>query len=100
MITWGGINLLDRNINFCKRKFRTKKWTVLFILHMIQFTMSNACIVYRNNMTELEEPKKDILYYFALRLSIANTSIHGLLMKLYPIPSPAEDENDAPPPKR
>ncbi|GFY41264.1 hypothetical protein TNIN_343831 [Trichonephila inaurata madagascariensis] len=51
-------------------------------------------------MTELGEPKKDILYYFAFRLSIANTLIHGLLKKSSPTPSLAEDENDEPPPKR
>ncbi|GFU76433.1 uncharacterized protein TNCV_4172691 [Trichonephila clavipes] len=38
----------------------------------------------RNNMTELGEPKKDILYYLHFSLSIANTLIHGLLKK----PSP------------
>ncbi|GFS39307.1 hypothetical protein TNIN_379361 [Trichonephila inaurata madagascariensis] len=54
----------------------------------------------RNNMTELGESKKDFLYYFAFRLSIANTLIHGSLKKLSPTPSLAEDENNEPPPKR
>ncbi|GFY73806.1 uncharacterized protein TNIN_202741 [Trichonephila inaurata madagascariensis] len=62
--------------------------------------MSNTCIAYRNNMTELEEPRKDILYYFAFILSIANTFIYGLLKKPSSISSPAEDENDEPNPKR
>ncbi|GFY55734.1 hypothetical protein TNIN_82211 [Trichonephila inaurata madagascariensis] len=51
-------------------------------------------------MTELGESKKDYLYYFAFRLSIANTLIHGSLKKLSPTPSLAEDENNEPPPKR
>ncbi|GFY40889.1 hypothetical protein TNIN_305951 [Trichonephila inaurata madagascariensis] len=77
-------------------KFRTKKWTVRVTLHMIDFTMSSARLACRNNRTELEEPKKDILYYFAFRLSITNTLIHGLLKKPSPTPSQAEDENDEP----
>ncbi|GFY11069.1 uncharacterized protein TNCV_4470551 [Trichonephila clavipes] len=67
---------------------------------MIDFTMSSAWLAYRNNMTELGEPKKDILNYFAFRLSVANTLIYGLLKKPYPTPSLAEDENDEPLPKR
>ncbi|GFV43684.1 hypothetical protein TNCV_880101 [Trichonephila clavipes] len=51
-------------------------------------------------MAELEKPKKDIIYYFAFILSIANTLIQGLLKKLSPSPSLAEDENDEPLPKR
>ncbi|GFY72406.1 hypothetical protein TNIN_327631 [Trichonephila inaurata madagascariensis] len=51
-------------------------------------------------MTELGKPKKEILNYFAFRLSIANTLIHGLLKKPSPTPSLAEDENYEPPPKR
>ncbi|GFY46644.1 hypothetical protein TNIN_42291 [Trichonephila inaurata madagascariensis] len=62
--------------------------------------MSSTWFAYRNNMTELGEPKKDNLYYFAFRLSIANTLKHGLLKKPSPTPSLAEDENDEPPPKR
>ncbi|GFY63478.1 hypothetical protein TNIN_335831 [Trichonephila inaurata madagascariensis] len=58
--------------------------------------MSNAWLAYRNNMTELGEPKKDILYYFTFRLSTANTLIHGLLKKPSPTPSQAEDENNEP----
>ncbi|GFS89909.1 hypothetical protein TNCV_4839931 [Trichonephila clavipes] len=50
-------------------------------------------------MTELGEPKKDILDYFAFRFRIANTLIHGLLKKPSPTPSLTEDENDEPPPK-
>ncbi|GFY66989.1 hypothetical protein TNIN_302151 [Trichonephila inaurata madagascariensis] len=61
--------------------------------------MSSAWLAYRNNMTELGEPKKNILYYFVFRLSIANTLIHGLLKKPSPTPSLAEDEKDEPPPK-
>ncbi|GFY20883.1 DDE_Tnp_1_7 domain-containing protein [Trichonephila clavipes] len=79
-------------------KFRTKKWTVRVILHMIDFTMSSAWLAYRKSMTELRIPK-DILYYFVFRLSIANTLIHGLLKKPSPTPLLAEDENDEPPPK-
>ncbi|GFY66538.1 DDE_Tnp_1_7 domain-containing protein [Trichonephila inaurata madagascariensis] len=78
-------------------KFLTKKWTVRIILHMIDFTMSSTWLAYRNNMTELGEPKNYILYYFSFRLSIANTLIHGLLKKPSPSPSLAEDENDEPP---
>ncbi|GFS52109.1 piggyBac transposable element-derived protein 3 [Trichonephila inaurata madagascariensis] len=73
----GGIDHLDRTISFYRMKFRTKKCTVRVILHMIDFTTSSAWIAYRNNMTELEEPKKDILYYFAFGLSIGNTLIYG-----------------------
>ncbi|GFV59565.1 hypothetical protein TNCV_4259581 [Trichonephila clavipes] len=46
------------------------------------------------NMTELGEPKKDILNYFAFRLSIA------LLKKPSLTHSLAEDENEEPPAKR
>ncbi|GFS55133.1 DDE_Tnp_1_7 domain-containing protein [Trichonephila inaurata madagascariensis] len=74
---------------------RRVKWTVRVILHLIDFT----CRVH-GSRTEIGEPKKDILYYFAFRLSIANTLIHGLLKKPSPTPSLAEDENDEPPPKR
>ncbi|GFS42986.1 DDE_Tnp_1_7 domain-containing protein [Trichonephila inaurata madagascariensis] len=81
-------------------KFRIKKWTVRVLLHMIDFTISSAWLVNRNNMTELGEPKKDILYYFVFRLSIANTLKHGLLKKPSTTPSQAEVENDEPPPKR
>ncbi|GFX45386.1 DDE_Tnp_1_7 domain-containing protein [Trichonephila clavipes] len=91
---------MNRTISFYRMKFRTKKWTVQIIPHMIHFTMSSAWLAYRNNMTELGEPKKDILYYFAFRLSIGNTLIHGLLKKPYTTPSLADDENDEPPPKR
>ncbi|GFY44129.1 hypothetical protein TNIN_432091 [Trichonephila inaurata madagascariensis] len=77
-------------------KFRTKKWTVRVILHMIDFNMSSACLAYRNHMTELGEPKKDILYLFAFRLNIANTLIHGLLKKPSPTPLQAKDESDEP----
>ncbi|XP_035224597.1 uncharacterized protein LOC118197198 [Stegodyphus dumicola] len=96
----GGVDHLDRTISFYRMKHRTKKWTVRVILHMIDFTMSSAWLAYRNTMTELGEPKKNILDYFAFRLSIANTLIHGLLKKPSPTPSLAEDENDEPPPKR
>ncbi|GFS62572.1 hypothetical protein TNCV_1263251 [Trichonephila clavipes] len=54
----------------------------------------------RDNIAELGELKKDILYYFAFRLSIGNTLIHGLLKKPSHPPSLAEDENDEPLPKR
>ncbi|GFX68968.1 hypothetical protein TNCV_683271 [Trichonephila clavipes] len=67
---------------------------------MIDFTMSSAWLAYRNNMTELGESKKGILYYFVFTLSIVNTLIHGLLNKPSPTPSRDEDENDEPPPKR
>ncbi|GFT68278.1 hypothetical protein TNCV_659001 [Trichonephila clavipes] len=63
---------------------------------MIDFTLSSAWLAYRNNMTELGQPKKNILYYFAFKLSIANTLIHGLLKKPSATHSQAEDENDEP----
>ncbi|GFY68237.1 hypothetical protein TNIN_45151 [Trichonephila inaurata madagascariensis] len=61
--------------------------------------MSSAWLAYRNYMTELGELKMDILYYFAFRLSIANTLLHGLLKKLSATPLLAEDKNDELPPK-
>ncbi|GFU82231.1 DDE_Tnp_1_7 domain-containing protein [Trichonephila clavipes] len=95
----GDIGHLNPTISFYRMKFRIKKWTVRVILHMVDFTMSSAWLTYRNNMTELGEPEKDILYYFAFRLNIPNTLIHGLLKKPFRLPSLAEDENDKPPPK-
>ncbi|GFX37660.1 DDE_Tnp_1_7 domain-containing protein [Trichonephila clavipes] len=88
-----GLDHPDRAISFYRMKFLTKKWTVRVILHMIDFTMSSTWLAYRNNITELGEPKNYILYYFAFRLSIANTLIHGLLKRPSPSPSLAEDEN-------
>ncbi|GFY53910.1 hypothetical protein TNIN_176301 [Trichonephila inaurata madagascariensis] len=96
MTTWGHRSS-DRAISFYRMKFLTKKWTVQIILHMIDFTMSSTWLAYRNNMTELGEPKNYILYYFSFRLSIANTLMHGLLKKPSSSPSLAEDENDEPP---
>ncbi|GFS32138.1 hypothetical protein TNIN_90751 [Trichonephila inaurata madagascariensis] len=55
--------------------------------------------MYRNNLTELGEPKKDILYCFAFGPSITNTLILGLLKKPSLTPSLAEGENDEPTPK-
>ncbi|GFR04502.1 DDE_Tnp_1_7 domain-containing protein [Trichonephila clavata] len=87
----------DSTISFYRMKDQTKKWTVRIILHGVDFTMSSA---YRNSMTALREHKKDILDYFALRINISSSLIHGLLKKPSPTPSLAEDENDEPPPKR
>ncbi|GFY02529.1 DDE_Tnp_1_7 domain-containing protein [Trichonephila clavipes] len=67
----GGVDHLDRTFSFYRMKSQTKKWTVLIILHMIDFTI----------------------------LNIASTLIHGLLKKPSPTPSLAEDENEEPLPK-
>nr|XP_015910855.3 piggyBac transposable element-derived protein 3 [Parasteatoda tepidariorum] len=95
----GGVDHLDRAISYYRMKNRTNKWTVRVILHMVDFVMSSAWLAYRNKM---RERKKDILDYFAFRLDIATTLIHGLLKKPVRISSPTDDEddNDEPPSRR
>ncbi|GFU49099.1 hypothetical protein TNCV_2310451 [Trichonephila clavipes] len=95
----GGIDHLDHIFSFYRMKHRSKKWAERVILQMINFTMLSAWLEYRRGMTELGEPEKDFLDYFAFRLSTASTLIHGLLKKPSPTPSLAEDENNEPPRK-
>ncbi|KAK9688619.1 hypothetical protein QE152_g35177 [Popillia japonica] len=43
----GGVDLADRMLVVCPARSRTRKWTIRFIFHMIDLSVSNAWILYR-----------------------------------------------------
>lgn len=49
----GGVDMADRMLAVCPSRARTKKWTILFISHMIDLAALNSWNQYRNTQTQL-----------------------------------------------
>ncbi|CAB3232043.1 unnamed protein product [Arctia plantaginis] len=73
-LSMGGVDLADRMLSDCPSRARTKKWTIRFILHMLDIAVTNSWFVYRiecmvkgiacKRIMQLQEFKMSLGHYF------------------------------------
>lgn len=56
----GGVDMADRLLAVCPARTRTRKWTVRFVSHMIDLSITNSWIQFRNNELKNNVPRKRV----------------------------------------
>ncbi|XP_039298104.1 piggyBac transposable element-derived protein 1-like [Nilaparvata lugens] len=56
----GGVDMNDRLISYYRNFYKTKKWTLIIIMHFFTLAVVNAWVQYRNDRKILGRPKKEI----------------------------------------
>lgn len=66
----GGMDLCDRLLSYFPIRTRTKTWTVKFLFHLVDLAIVNAWFQHREERSQNETIKKEVLESFEFRPEI------------------------------
>lgn len=67
----GGVDVLEKVIEYYRAFIKTRKWTLNVIIHFLDLTLLNASRLYRNDFIANNIPQNKIMDLLNFRLEIA-----------------------------
>lgn len=67
----GGVDICDQQMEVYRTWFKTRKWTLKLVLHLLDLSVVNSWLIYREDCRANNYPKKKIMDLLKFRMAVA-----------------------------
>lgn len=69
----GGVDICDQQMEVYRTWFKTRKWTLKLVLHLLDLSIVNSWLIYREDCRANKYPKKKIMDLLKFRMAVAES---------------------------
>lgn len=75
-LNMGGVDLMNQMISYYRISIRSKKWTLRFITHFIDFAIVQSWIEYKKDCEKSKIPKRKVMDLLEFRMNLADQLVY------------------------
>lgn len=69
----GGVDICDQQMEVYRTWFKTRKWTIKLVVHLLDLSIVNSWLIYREDCRANKYPKKKIMDLLKFRMAVAES---------------------------